>query len=62
MAVFPKELLVVPRAWVADAYNLVHWSVMERGGHFAALEQPEALVRDVRAFFSAHGRDAITAK
>ena len=31
--------------------NIVHWSEFDRGGHFAALEQPDLLVADVRAFF-----------
>ena len=40
-----------PRKWVEAHYNLVRWTEMPRGGHFAALEQPELLVDDVRAFF-----------
>jgi pimeloyl-ACP methyl ester carboxylesterase len=31
--------------------NIVHWSVFDKGGHFAAMEQPELLVADVREFF-----------
>jgi pimeloyl-ACP methyl ester carboxylesterase len=50
-ALFPKEIMTPPRAWVAARYNLVRWTVMPRGGHFAALEQPELLVDDVREFF-----------
>jgi len=50
-ALFPKEITTPPRAWVAARYNLVRWTVMPRGGHFAALEQPELLVNDVREFF-----------
>ena len=48
---FPKELTRPPREWAARACNLVHFSEFARGGHFAALEQPEALVADIRAFF-----------
>lgn len=49
---FPVDLHAQPpRAWWERAYNLVHWTEMKKGGHFAALEQPEALVRDIRAFF-----------
>ena len=33
-------------------HNVVHWSEFERGGHFAAMENPEFLVGDVRAFFA----------
>jgi epoxide hydrolase len=50
-ALFPKEITVPPRKWVEARYNLVRWTEMPRGGHFAALEQPELLVDDVRAFF-----------
>ncbi len=49
-AIFPKELLVPPRAWAENDYNLVQWTVMPRGGHFAALEEPGLLVDDIRAF------------
>jgi hypothetical protein len=48
---FPKEVLVAPRAWCEAAFNVVHWTDMPRGGHFAALEQPELLLEDDRAFF-----------
>jgi pimeloyl-ACP methyl ester carboxylesterase len=48
---FPREILHPPRAWAERAYNLRRWTVMSAGGHFAALEEPEALAADVRAFF-----------
>lgn len=56
VAVFPKEMVNgrPPRTWVDRDYHLVHWSVMDRGGHFACLEQPKLFVRDVREFFRAH--------
>ena len=44
MARYPKEILRWPRSWVERQYNVVHWAVMERGGHFAAMEQPELFV------------------
>src|SRR5262245_45912649 len=50
-ALFPKEINVPPRKWVEDQLNVVHWAEMPRGGHFAALEQPDLLVGDVRLFF-----------
>jgi pimeloyl-ACP methyl ester carboxylesterase len=51
IAVFPGELSHVPRS-VADRYaNLVRWTRMPQGGHFAAMEEPELLVEDIRAFF-----------
>ncbi len=50
-AVFPKEVVRSPRSWVEARYNLTRWTEMPRGGHFAALEEPELLVADIRAFF-----------
>lgn len=50
-ALFPKEITTPPRTWVEARYNLVRWTPMPQGGHFAALEQPELLVKDVREFF-----------
>jgi pimeloyl-ACP methyl ester carboxylesterase len=53
-AEFPKEILHPPRSVAEKAYtDIRRWSVMEEGGHFAALEQPDALARDVREFFAA---------
>lgn len=51
IAVFPKELSVAPREWAERIYNLQRWTEMPKGGHFAAAEQPELLVNDIRAFF-----------
>jgi pimeloyl-ACP methyl ester carboxylesterase len=51
IAVFPYELSHVPRALAQREANLVHWTRMERGGHFAPAEQPERVVEDLRAFF-----------
>ncbi len=48
---YPKELLQFPRPWIEHRYNITYWSEMPRGGHFAAMEQPELFVDDVRAFF-----------
>jgi pimeloyl-ACP methyl ester carboxylesterase len=48
---FPKEIIWSPRRWVEARYNITRWTVMPRGGHFAAFEQPDLLVEDVRAFF-----------
>ena len=51
-AVFPFEMFVItPRQWVEASHNLVQYTVMPRGGHFAAMEEPELLVEDVRKFF-----------
>jgi pimeloyl-ACP methyl ester carboxylesterase len=48
---FPKEIIWSPRRWAEARYNITRWTMMPKGGHFAALEQPHALVDDVRAFF-----------
>jgi pimeloyl-ACP methyl ester carboxylesterase len=50
-ALFPKEITVPPRKWVEAGNNLVQWTEHDHGGHFAALEQPDLLVEDVRTFF-----------
>jgi len=50
---FPIELLPPPKSWVDWRFtNVVSHHKATRGGHFAALEQPEALVRDLRAFIT----------
>ena len=51
VALFPKDLSMPPREWGERFYNVTRWTEMERGGHFAALEEPEALAEDIRAFF-----------
>lgn len=50
-ALFPKEIEVPPREWAERLLHIQHWTQMPRGGHFAALEEPELLVEDIRAFF-----------
>ena len=50
-AIFPYELFIAPRKWAEASYNLTHWTEMPRGGHFAAMEQPELFVDDLRLFF-----------
>ncbi len=51
VALFPKEVMRPPRSAVARKYALVRWTEMPRGGHFPALEAPDDLVRELRAFF-----------
>jgi pimeloyl-ACP methyl ester carboxylesterase len=51
VARYPKEVLRWPRSWVERQYNVVHWAVMERGGHFPAMEEPELFAADLRTFF-----------
>ena len=53
-AEFPKEILTPPRSLAEKTYtDIRRWSVMPKGGHFAALEQPELLAREIREFFGA---------
>ena len=52
IAAFPAEVLSAPRSWCEPVYNITHWTDMPRGGHFAAFEQPELFVDDVRTFFA----------
>ena len=50
-ALFPEELLAwPPRSYVDRIYNVTHWTKMSRGGHFAAMEEPDLLVKDIRTF------------
>jgi len=50
-ALFPKEYLEwPPKSYVERIYNIKRWTKMPRGGHFAALEQPDLLIEDIRAF------------
>lgn len=51
VARYPKEVVRFPRAWVERQYRVTHWAEMPRGGHFAALEQPELFSADLREFF-----------
>ena len=48
---YPKDILHPPRALAERAFNIQRWTASPSGGHFAALEEPERLVEDVRAFF-----------
>jgi pimeloyl-ACP methyl ester carboxylesterase len=50
-ALFPKDLVNAPREWAERFFNVKRWSEMPRGGHFAALEEPQLLVEDLRQFF-----------
>lgn len=51
---FPKELLRAPRSWADRCYaNIIHWNDLDRGGHFAAFEQPVLFVDELRNCFAA---------
>ena len=51
IARFPQDILPAPREWAERWFNVQQWTAMPRGGHFAAMEEPELLVEDLRAFF-----------
>lgn len=53
VTVFPKEIYQAPRSWSEQAYpKLMYWNKVDRGGHFAAFEQPELFAREVRSAFA----------
>jgi len=52
VSMFPKEIFRASRRWVEERFkNLVHYNVLEKGGHFAAFEQPNTFVDEVRTCF-----------
>jgi len=51
VARYPKEVLRFPRPWIERRFNVTHWAEMPRGGHFAAMEQPELFANDLHTFF-----------
>ena len=52
-AKFPKELPAPPRSYIEKGFNIQHWTAMPAGGHFAAMEQPDLLAKDITDFFDA---------
>ena len=50
VAHFRREIPIPPRSYVERGYNVVRWTEFEHGGHFAAVEEPEALAQDIQAF------------
>jgi pimeloyl-ACP methyl ester carboxylesterase len=50
-ASFPRDISPPPREWAERFFNVQRWTEMPRGGHFAAMEEPELLAEDLRAFF-----------
>jgi pimeloyl-ACP methyl ester carboxylesterase len=51
VALFPGEIAMPPRALAERGLNVTRWTVMPKGGHFAAMEQPDLLAQDIREFF-----------
>jgi pimeloyl-ACP methyl ester carboxylesterase len=58
VAIFPKDLVPAPREYAARFFNVQRWTEMPRGGHFTAMEEPELLAEDIRAFFRPLRRSA----
>lgn len=51
-SIFPREIFICSRRWAANRYrNIIYWNELDRGGHFAAFEQPEIFVDEVRSCF-----------
>jgi epoxide hydrolase len=49
VTVFPRDIPRLPRNWIEDTYpNLLHYGEAEKGGHFAAFEQPDILISEIR--------------
>ena len=61
IAHFPREIPIPPRSYVERGYNVIRWTEMPAGGHFAALEEPDALADDIRAFAREGGFSRLTA-
>ena len=51
VAAFPREIFRPPREWFNRVFNVQRWTPMPAGGHFAALEEPQRIVEDIRTFF-----------
>lgn len=52
-SIFPKEIIPTPRSWAEQRYgNIVHWNELSKGGHFAAFEQPQLFVAELRQCFA----------
>jgi microsomal epoxide hydrolase len=54
-AIFPEEQVKIPRGWAEHHFNIVQWTLFDRGGHFAAMEVPDLLIGDMRRFARAIG-------
>jgi pimeloyl-ACP methyl ester carboxylesterase len=48
---FPKEINHPPRSWLERTFDVVQWTDMPGGGHFAAMEKPDSLAAEIRKFF-----------
>lgn len=51
VAIFPADIYITPKTWAEASYDIRHWTVMSKGGHFAALEEPQLYLEDLQKFF-----------
>ena len=62
VSVFPDEIYAAPKSWTERAYpNLIHYNKLDKGGHFAAWEQPQLFTTELRAGFRSLRRGNATA-
>jgi pimeloyl-ACP methyl ester carboxylesterase len=55
VTIFPGEIYRAPRSWAARCYHqLAYWNEVDKGGHFAAFEQPDLFAQEVRSAFATH--------
>jgi pimeloyl-ACP methyl ester carboxylesterase len=56
-SIFPREIFCPPKQWADELWpNIIHWNELDRGGHFAAFEEPKLFVEELRrAFASVRG-------
>ncbi|MDF2926926.1 MAG: putative epoxide hydrolase [Paenibacillaceae bacterium] len=54
VALFSQDVLLPPRQWAERNLNITRWTSLPRGGHFAAMEEPELLADELRSFFKAY--------
>ena len=53
-SLFPKEIFSASRRWAEKTFeNIIHWNELDKGGHFAAWEQPKVFVNELRTCFRA---------
>jgi microsomal epoxide hydrolase len=58
IAVYPAEIFRCPRGWAERRFPVAHWYEAARGGHFAAMEQPDLFAKDLRTFRATVERSA----
>ncbi|MDN4080335.1 alpha/beta hydrolase [Paenibacillus polymyxa] len=51
ITLFPADILLTPKEWAVCNLNVTRWTSIARGGHFTAIEEPELLAQDIRAFY-----------